>query len=60
MGNQAVTKGDDPVYKVGEAPKPKVTFTEEELRDKLTPEEYNVTQNKGNHTLEDCPTYYKE
>lgn len=47
MGNQQVTKGNDPVYKTGEMPAPKVTFTEEELRAKLTQEEYNVTQNKG-------------
>lgn len=47
MGNQVVTKGNDPVYKTGEEPTPKVTFTEEELRAKLTEEEYNVTQGKG-------------
>ena len=47
MGNQVVTKGNDPVYKAGEVPKPKVTFTEKELREKLTEEEYAVTQTKG-------------
>ena len=48
MGNQqAVKQGSDPVYKAGEQPAPKVKFSEEELRAKLTEEEYNVTQNKG-------------
>lgn len=37
----------DPTYKAGEAPAPKVTFTEVELRAKLTEEEYSVTQGKG-------------
>ena len=41
MGN----KQEVPVHKV--APKPRVSFTEEELRARLTPEEYHVTQNKG-------------
>lgn len=41
MGN----KQDVPVYRV--APKPRVSFTEDELRTRLTPEEYHVTQNKG-------------
>ena len=47
MGNQTVTKGNDPIYQAGEVPAPKVTFTEEELRAKLTDEEYHVTQTKG-------------
>ena len=47
MGNQSA-KGEGPsMYKAGEVPPPKVTFTEEELKDKLSPEEYDVTQNKG-------------
>lgn len=41
MGN----KQDVPVHK--EVPKPRVSFTEEELRARLTPEEYHVTQNRG-------------
>lgn len=56
MGNQeVVSKGNDPIYKVDEQPKPEVTFTEEELRAKLTEEQYNVTQNKSKtRTLKCC------
>ena len=35
------------VYNSGEEPKPEVTFTEEELRAKLSAEEYKVTQERG-------------
>lgn len=45
MGNQGSTRGDDPVYR--ERQKPEITFTEEELRAKLTDEQYRVTQQKG-------------
>jgi hypothetical protein len=38
---------DRDVYTAGSAPAPKVKFSEEELRAKLTEEEYQVTQNKG-------------
>ena len=48
MGNQVSNKGHDPTYKAEEeAPAPEITFTEEELRSKLTAEEYRVTQEKG-------------
>ena len=47
MGNQVSNKGDDPTYKAENAPAPELTFTEEELRSKLTAEEYHVTQEKG-------------
>ncbi|XP_065912499.1 peptide methionine sulfoxide reductase MsrB-like [Dysidea avara] len=42
MGNKVPDK------EVAKEPiKPRVTFTEEQLREKLTEEQYNVTQNKG-------------
>lgn len=41
MGN----KVDVPVHT--SAPKPKVTFTEDELRERLSKEEYRVTQDGG-------------
>lgn len=50
MGNNqqgAAKGGGPPVYKAGEVPAPKVTFTEEELKAKLTEQEFQVTQNKG-------------
>lgn len=47
MGNQASSKGDDPTYSAAQAPAPTVKFTEEELRSRLTKEEYHVTQQKG-------------
>ena len=47
MGNQASNKGNDPTYKTDEAPAPELKFTEEELRSRLTAEEYHVTQEKG-------------
>ena len=47
MGNQASNKGNDPTYKVDEAPAPELKFTDEELKSKLTAEEYHVTQEKG-------------
>lgn len=43
---QGATSGDS-TYKAAQVPAPKVTFTEEELRAKLTDEEYSVTQGKG-------------
>lgn len=45
MGNQAVSKGDEKIYK--ERPPPKVTFTEEDLRVRLSEEEYRITQERG-------------
>lgn len=46
MGNvNKINKTD--TYKAADAPPPNVTFTEEELRAKLTEEEYNITQGKG-------------
>ena len=45
-------------YKAEEAPAPKVKFTEEELRAKLTEQEYNVTQNKGANQLMTKMDYY--
>lgn len=50
MGTVQAKRGatsKDNTYKVGEVPPPKVTFTEDQLRTKLTDEEYNVTQGKG-------------
>ena len=47
MGNQASSKGDDPTYSAKEAPAPELAFTEEELRSRLSAEEYRVTQGKG-------------
>ena len=47
MGNQESVKEDDPTFRVAETPKPELTFTEEELRVKLSEEEYRVTQQKG-------------
>ena len=44
MGNKQLSQ-DVPVYT--EAPKPRVAFTEEELRKRLSPEEYRLTQDKG-------------
>ncbi len=35
------------MFKAGEEPKPELNFTEQELRAKLSEEEFNVTQNKG-------------
>lgn len=50
MGNVNERKGNKTdTYKAADAPPPKVTFTEEELRAKLTEEEYNITQGKGKH-----------
>ena len=46
-GNVDKEKHAPAVYKAGEEPKPEVTFTEEELRAKLSAEEYKVTQEKG-------------
>ena len=47
MGNQVSNKGNDPTYNSKEAPAPELTYTEEELRSRLTAEEYHVTQEKG-------------
>ena len=47
MGNQVSNKGDDPTYNAKEVPAPELTYTEEELRGRLTAEEYHVTQEKG-------------
>lgn len=59
MGNQASVKGDDPTFKAGEEPKPELTFTEEELKAKLTEEEYRVTQEKGNDMCPDTLKLWK-
>ena len=45
MGNSGPGKEKVPLYTA--APEPKVKFTEDELRQKLTPDEYRVTQQKG-------------
>ena len=47
MGNQSVKSKDSSNAVLEETPKPKVTYTEEELRQRLTEEEFNITQNKG-------------
>ena len=47
MGNQVSNKGDDPTYSAKEVPAPELTYTEEELKSRLTAEEYRVTQEKG-------------
>ena len=47
MGNQVSNKGDDPTYSSKDAPAPELTYTEEELKGRLTAEEYRVTQEKG-------------
>ena len=53
MGNSGAraNSSNEPAYRVGEAPPPKLTFNQEELKAKLTEEEYNVTQNKGIYRL---------
>jgi len=50
------TKIDSPKteFKAGEEPKPELTFTEQELRAKLSEEEYMVTQQKGLTTIMLC------
>ena len=41
-------KGEGPpTFSAGEAPPKKVTYTEEELKSRLSAEQYQVTQNKG-------------
>lgn len=45
MGNTGSKKEKVPIYT--KAPEPKVKFTEEELRQKLSEEEYRITQLKG-------------
>lgn len=49
MGNQGLSGKEHgvEVYDEESAPKPNVTFTEEELRANLSEQEYNVTQMKG-------------
>lgn len=47
MGNQVSNKGDDPTYSAKEVPAPELTYTKEELKSRLTAEEYRVTQEKG-------------
>jgi len=47
MGNQSGKEEGPQLYKAGEVPPPSKTFTKEELKDKLTEQEYDVTQNKG-------------
>ncbi len=48
MGTKSSKEGDmDTMFRAGEEPKPELNFTEQELRTKLTEEEFNVTQNKG-------------
>ena len=45
--NRLSQKSVDPTYEPDAAPAWKVTFTEEELRERLTQDEYWVTQQKG-------------
>ena len=46
MGNKGgKVTAEVPIYT--SAPKPKVAFTEDELRQRLSPEEYRITQQKG-------------
>ena len=45
MGNTGSGKEKVPIYT--KAPEPKVKFTEEELRQKLSEEQYRITQLKG-------------
>ena len=52
MGNQASNKSNDPTYSAKEAPAPELKFSEEELKSRLTAEEYHVTQEKGVVTAE--------
>ena len=47
MGNQVSNKGGDPTYSTAEVPAPKLTFPEDELKSRLSAEEYHVTQEKG-------------
>ena len=48
MGTNSSKEGNtDTMFKAGEEPKPELNFTEQELRAKLSEEEFNVTQNKG-------------
>ncbi len=49
MGTNSSKDEGPPIFKAGEVPAPKRTFTEEELKSKLTTQEYDVTQNKGKH-----------
>ena len=50
MGNQVSNNGDDPTYSSKDAPAPELTYTEEELKGRLSAEEYRVTQEKGRQT----------
>ena len=45
MGNKGGKSAEVPLYT--SAPKPKVTFSEDELRQRLSAEEYRITQEKG-------------
>lgn len=45
MGNKGLAKGDVPLYT--SPPEPKTKFSEEELRQRLSAEEYRITQEKG-------------
>lgn len=45
MGNKGLNKGEVPLYT--SAPEPKVKFSEDELRERLSAEEYRITQEKG-------------
>ena len=47
MGTNSSKEQTETVFKAGEEPKPELTFTEEQLRAKLSEEEYKVTQQKG-------------
>ena len=47
MGNQVSNNGDDPTYSSKDAPAPELTYTDEELKGRLSAEEYRVTQEKG-------------
>ncbi len=56
MGNKTPTASSskEAVFKKGEVPPPKITFTEKELRERLTEEEYNITQGKGKGKVRSC------
>ena len=45
--NRLSRKSVEPTYEPSEAPTPKITFTEKELRARLNDDEYWVTQQQG-------------
>ena len=47
MGTVQAKGEGPPTFSAGEAPLKKVTYTEEELKSRLSAEQYQVTQNKG-------------